>query len=421
VSEPDVDKPIDKPKGPQPTFTPVKRYDVLKELVFPIAGPAKYHAAFGDCRDACTREHHGIDITTRGWKGLPVVAAHDGTVVKVTYNEGNAGCSVRIRGRDRWETRYLHLNNDDPGTDEIGAPCPAPGIEVGAKVLAGQVIGYVGDSGNSETTSPHLHFELRNRSGYPIDPYRSLNEAEEIRFEWLPIDAQAATVALAGTWRPDGATPLIVIPADEMAMMTPSDAGTLILQAPLLAFDRSNPAAGLAEIRRLSPDRIIVMRNTTADWLDELLRGGAAIIDTATLPRAQVDTARREPDAIESEPYEHNRQDRFMTIIAGAVDRIRRKARQTYESYIVTHRTVVLASDRWARRGAGHMNMTRPGRYSDRSLVWWLTADGWIGTEPADDAPIAGTAYVTERRASAATLNHLGSLAELPSHPLWRS
>ena len=119
--------------GPRPTFTPVVRHDVKRTLVFPVIGVTKYWSGFGGCRDNCTREHHGIDILTDGWKGLPVVAAHDGTVVKVTHDEGNAGCSVRIRGRDRWETRYLHLNNDLPGSDTKGWACPVPGIEVGAK------------------------------------------------------------------------------------------------------------------------------------------------------------------------------------------------------------------------------------------------------------------------------------------------
>jgi len=150
--------PAPKPKVTR-KFVPVKRYNVTRKLVFPIVGVAKFWDGFGDCRDNCTREHHGIDIITYGWKGLPVVAAQDGTVIKVTYDEGNAGCSVRIRGRDRWETRYFHLNTDHPGSDVPGYPtCPAPGIEVGTHVVAGQIIGYVGDSGNAEHTVPHLHF-----------------------------------------------------------------------------------------------------------------------------------------------------------------------------------------------------------------------------------------------------------------------
>jgi len=366
----------DEPTGPTPSFAPVKRIDVLRELVFPVAGPVKYHAAFGDCRDGCTREHHGIDITTRGWKGLPVVAAHDGTVVKVTYDQGNAGCSVRIRGRDRWETRYLHLNNDFAGTDEIGAPCPAPGIELGTRVRAGQIIGYVGDSGNSETTSPHLHFELRNRSGYPIDPYRSLRDAEEIRFEWLPADRQTAMINLSSSWKPDLATSLIVISAIEMAMMTPRDEGTLILEAPVVAIDRKDPTPALAEIERLSPDRIVVMSDADENWLSKIVHGRAPIIDTAIPPTASIEPTQREPDAVEPAPFEHDRRDRFVTIVAGAVDRIRTKARPIYDSYIATHRSFVLAGDRWGHRGVGQTNMTRPRRSSDRTHRF-DTARGW--------------------------------------------
>ena len=53
-----------------------------------------------------------------------------------------------------------------------------PGITVGARVEAGQVIGYSGDSGNAEGNHPHLHFELRDPSDVPVDPYPSLLAAE---------------------------------------------------------------------------------------------------------------------------------------------------------------------------------------------------------------------------------------------------
>ena len=246
------------PAGPKPLFRPVKRYDVLKKLVFPVVGVAKFHSGFGACRDNCTREHHGIDITTYGWKGLPVVAAHDGTVTKVTYDEGNPGCSVRIRGKDRWETRYYHLNNDLPGTDEIGAPCPAAGIEVGTVVSAGQIIGYIGDSGNSEHTVPHLHFELRNRSGYPIDPYRSLKKASRVSYEWLSEDLQAATVVISQQTHPS-ASNVTVIPSSEMPIVGLSEESATLLESPVIAVDRSDPGPALAEIDRLGADRIIVL------------------------------------------------------------------------------------------------------------------------------------------------------------------
>ena len=59
----------------------------------------------------------------------------------------------------------------------------AEGLEVGDRVVAGQVIGYVGDSGNAEWTGSHLHFEFHVGGG-PVNPYYAVLEAEE-RIELL--------------------------------------------------------------------------------------------------------------------------------------------------------------------------------------------------------------------------------------------
>ena len=78
------------------------------------------------------------------------------------------------------EYAYIHLNNDSPDTDNNTNPprwAVAPGIDVGVAVRAGQVIGFVGDSGNAETTEPHLHFEIRDPEGIHVDPHPSLIDA----------------------------------------------------------------------------------------------------------------------------------------------------------------------------------------------------------------------------------------------------
>src|SRR2546430_1646094 len=53
----------------------------------------------------------------------------------------------------------------------------APGIGQGSKVECGEFIAYMGDSGDAETTAPHLHFELHRPDGVTIDPYASLQAA----------------------------------------------------------------------------------------------------------------------------------------------------------------------------------------------------------------------------------------------------
>jgi peptidoglycan hydrolase-like protein with peptidoglycan-binding domain len=69
---------------------------------------------------------------------------------------------------------YIHLNNDTPGTDDGLGWGIAEGIVPGARVSAGQLIGWVGDSGNAEDTDPHLHFELHDAYGVIVDPYPAL-------------------------------------------------------------------------------------------------------------------------------------------------------------------------------------------------------------------------------------------------------
>lgn len=107
-----------------------------------------------------------------------VYAVTDGTVIHVGTNR-LSGRNIRIEHVDGWTSHYVHLNNDNIGTDDGAAPWSltvAPGIAEGVDVVAGQLIGWVGDSGNAEGTAPHTHFELR-RNGVAINPYRLLLEA----------------------------------------------------------------------------------------------------------------------------------------------------------------------------------------------------------------------------------------------------
>jgi hypothetical protein len=74
---------------------------------------------------------------------------------------------------DGWRSMYMHLNNDTPGTDDGRAIGFAEGIKEGMHVTAGTVIGFVGDSGNAESTAPHLHFELHQPDGLKINSFRA--------------------------------------------------------------------------------------------------------------------------------------------------------------------------------------------------------------------------------------------------------
>jgi len=152
-------------------------------LTFPVAGKVSYSDSFYAYRviSNYNNYHHAQDLMAD--KMTPVVAAGSGTVYYVngTSNpswDGGRCCTLRIRHDDGWTSVYIHLNNDTPGTDDGQGWGIAPGIEIGSRVEAGQLIGWVGDSGNAENTAPHLHFELHDPDGVIVNPYNALRAAE---------------------------------------------------------------------------------------------------------------------------------------------------------------------------------------------------------------------------------------------------
>ncbi len=153
----------------------------------PVAGRVSYADTFGAARSG-GRSHEGQDLMAA--KHTPLVATVDGTVTSLTWsNSGLSGNSLTITDSDGWRYVYIHLNNDTPGTDDganVYEKAFADGMAKGQKVLAGEVVGYVGDSGNAESTSPHLHFELRRPDGTAVNAYGSLRAARS----YVRTDAQ---------------------------------------------------------------------------------------------------------------------------------------------------------------------------------------------------------------------------------------
>ena len=114
------------------------------------------------------REHQGIDIFAP--HGTPVLNAADG-IILYTGRDTYGGNVVKIFGADKRIYYYAHLHSYND-------------FEPGEKVYQGDVIGYVGNTGNAITTPPHLHFEimeirwllpLRIRN---VNPYDELLRAE---------------------------------------------------------------------------------------------------------------------------------------------------------------------------------------------------------------------------------------------------
>lgn len=162
-------------------------HEAAFSFVFPQdAISTEFTSSFGDGRSG-GRSHHGTDLMAP--KMTPVFAIVDG-VVTIMGSGGSAGEWIAIEHADGWESWYMHLNNDNLGTDD-GAADPsltyAPGIVEGAEVVSGRLLGWSGDSGNAESSSPHTHFELHHDGGV-VDPYPYLVSAYDLAYLAIPIE-----------------------------------------------------------------------------------------------------------------------------------------------------------------------------------------------------------------------------------------
>ena len=136
-------------------------------LIVPVQGITrdKIVDTWGQSRANGARTHQATDIMAPG--GTPVVAAAPGNVEKLFYSEGGGGITLYVRSPDRqWGYYYAHLQRY------------APGVVEGMPVRAGDLLGYVGDTGNAGTGNFHLHFAMAHMQpgdgwwkGQPVNPY----------------------------------------------------------------------------------------------------------------------------------------------------------------------------------------------------------------------------------------------------------
>ncbi len=164
---------------------PISTAVVTLPIAFPMIGPATFSDTYLACRDGCARKHLGQDVMAA--KMSQLVATETGVISYLRRETSTGGGNyLSLRGDSGWSYNYIHLNNDTPGTDDgLGTSryAFAPGLRAGLRVVRGQLLGWVGDSGNAESTSPHLHIELRNGdawTGTVYNPYASLKAAPRL-------------------------------------------------------------------------------------------------------------------------------------------------------------------------------------------------------------------------------------------------
>lgn len=165
----------------------------LNGFVFPVAPPFSFVDTFGAPRMTGTKyshSHEGVDIFAA--RGTPLLATTRGIIAKkgVAVLGGN---KLWLVGADGTQYYYAHLT-------QFG-----PGIEDGAIVEAGQVLGSVGNTGNALTTPPHLHFEIHPGGGPAINPFPILDAVRRSDLtQLLAVNNTLGSVGPVTTTIPEG-------------------------------------------------------------------------------------------------------------------------------------------------------------------------------------------------------------------------
>lgn len=149
------------------------RVDELSVAVVFGVTPLNIYPSFGAPRSG-GRTHEGIDIMAP--KGALIASPTDAVVTRIDRGD-SAGIYVYTANPGGESMAYMHLSD-------------VADIERGDVLKRGDLIGYVGNTGNAITTNPHLHYELHDDAGDPIDPYPRITRIFTI-YEKISALAQA--------------------------------------------------------------------------------------------------------------------------------------------------------------------------------------------------------------------------------------
>jgi len=219
---------------------------------FPVAGAASYsHDWWFPRYGPGWRLHQGTDIFAA--YGTPVRSPVDGRV-RIT-NGGLGGLSVYVVQPDGTYWYLTHL-----------AAVPE-GIVEGVEVKTGQVVGFVGDSGNARGGPPHLHFEVHPGGGGPIDPKPVLDQfiADAMALAPQVVEAYAQAART-------GASPSQVV----LSTPTPQPvAAALPPRAALLWTTAVSPTGGALHLAEAEAARVA----SSIDWSSRQVDDGPTRFD----------------------------------------------------------------------------------------------------------------------------------------------
>ncbi|MCE6988268.1 M23 family metallopeptidase [Dyadobacter sp. CY323] len=137
----------------------------LPSLGFPVAGHSMSDVIsyWGMERDAGARSHEGIDI--RAKRGTPVISAQNGFVTQTGTNNLGGKVVFVSSMASPYSIYYAHLDSQL--------------VSMGQRVVQGDTLGLVGNTGNAITTSPHLHFGIYARGSGAVNPLPFINDRKE--------------------------------------------------------------------------------------------------------------------------------------------------------------------------------------------------------------------------------------------------
>jgi murein DD-endopeptidase MepM/ murein hydrolase activator NlpD len=141
---------------------------IIKGFVFPVGEPYNFGDSFGAPRMLGTEyehAHQGTDIMAP--MGTPLYACERGVIGRMG-GDVLGGIKLWVKGESGTFYYYAHLAGF------------AEGMHEGKVVEAGDLVGYVGDTGNAKGGAPHLHFEVRPGGGQPVNPYPLLKVVSEM-------------------------------------------------------------------------------------------------------------------------------------------------------------------------------------------------------------------------------------------------
>lgn len=157
--------PSESPPPEAPLAATDEDYLLARGLMVPVEGvtPDKVPDTYWQARDGGARTHQAVDILAK--RGTPVLSADSGTILRLTKSTLGGITIYATDPARRFVFYYAHLDRY------------AEGLREGKTVAQGEVIGYVGTTGNAPKNTPHLHFQVMRYvdartwwGGPPLDP-----------------------------------------------------------------------------------------------------------------------------------------------------------------------------------------------------------------------------------------------------------